>query len=58
MTRFGCPQKLAPLVSPMPNISLRLSQEVLDFFKTENPKGYTAKMASVLATYMQAHQQK
>jgi len=39
-----------------PNVSLRLSQEVVDFFKAENPKGYTARMAAVLSAYVAAHQ--
>lgn len=39
-----------------PNVSLRVSQEVVDFFKEENPKGYTARMAAVLNAYVQAHQ--
>ena len=39
-----------------PNVSLRVPQEVVDFFKAENPKGYTARMAAVLAAYVEAHQ--
>lgn len=41
-----------------PNVSLRLPEEVVAFFKAQNPKGYTARMAAVLAAYMQAHQPK
>ena len=41
-----------------PNISLRVDQEVLDFFKAENPKGYTGRMAAILAAYVQARQSK
>lgn len=41
-----------------PNVSLRLPEEVVTFFKAQNPKGYTARMAAVLAAYMQAHQPK
>ena len=41
-----------------PNVSLRLPEEVIAFFKAENPKGYTARMAAVLAAYVQAHQPK
>ena len=41
-----------------PNVSLRLDEEVIDFFKAENPKGYTARMASVLSAYVNAHQPK
>ena len=50
--------KTARVVVPQtkPTISLRLPQEVLDFFKAENPKGYTARMAAVLSAYVNAHQ--
>lgn len=38
-----------------PNVNLRLSEEVVAFFKGENPKGYTSRMAAVLTAYAQAH---
>ena len=38
-----------------PNVSLRLSQEVIDYFKQESPKGYTGRMAAVLSAYVKAH---
>jgi uncharacterized protein (DUF4415 family) len=41
-----------------PNVSLRLPEEVVAFFKKQNPKGYTGRMAAVLAAYVQAHQPK
>ena len=41
-----------------PNVSLRLSEEVIEFFKAENPKGYTRRMAIVLSAYVEAHQPK
>lgn len=41
-----------------PNVSLRLPVEVIEHFKSENPKGYTARMAAVLSAYVQAHQPK
>jgi len=41
-----------------PNVSLRLPEDVVEFFKAQNPKGYTARMAAVLAAYVQAHQPK
>ncbi|MDD5392541.1 MAG: BrnA antitoxin family protein [Thiothrix sp.] len=47
-------QVVAPQVKP--TISLRLPREVLEFFKAENPKGYTARMAAVLTAYVNAHQ--
>jgi uncharacterized protein (DUF4415 family) len=39
-----------------PNISLRLPEEVIAFFKAKSPKGYTRRMAAVLAAYVHAHQ--
>lgn len=41
-----------------PNVSLRLPEDVVEFFKAQNTKGYTARMAEVLAAYVQAHQPK
>lgn len=41
-----------------PNVSLRLPEDVVEFFKAQNPKGYTGRMAAVLAAYVQAHQPK
>ena len=41
-----------------PNISLRLPEEVVAFFKEQSPKGYTGRMAAVLAAYVQAQRQK
>lgn len=41
-----------------PNISLRVPQDVVDYFKAESPRGYTARMAAVLTAYVQAHQSK
>ena len=41
-----------------PNVNLRLSDEVVDFFKGENPKGYTSRMAAVLTAYAQSQQPK
>lgn len=38
-----------------PNVSLRVPEDVVAFFKAENPKGYTARMAAVLSAYVQAH---
>lgn len=35
-------------------VSLRVPPEVLDYFKSENPKGYTSKMAAVLSAYVEA----
>ena len=41
-----------------PNVSLRVPEDVVEFFKAQNPKGYTARMAAVLAANVQAHQPK
>lgn len=41
-----------------PNVSLRVDEAVVAYFKAENPKGYTARMSAVLAAYVQAHQPK
>ena len=41
-----------------PVVSLRLSQDVLDYFKAENEKGYTARMAAILDAYVQSQQAK
>ena len=41
-----------------PNVSLRVEEDVMAYFKAENPKGYTARMAAVLSAYVQAHQPK
>ena len=41
-----------------PNVSLRLPEDVLSFFKAESPKGYTSRMAAVLSAYVQAHRAK
>ncbi|MGB0696387.1 MAG: BrnA antitoxin family protein [Rhodospirillaceae bacterium] len=38
-----------------PNVSLRVSEEVIAFFKADSPKGYTARMAAVLTAYVNAH---
>ncbi len=52
--------KNAKVVEPRtkPNVSLRVPEDVVEFFKARNPKGYTARMAAVLAAYVQAHQPK
>lgn len=43
--------------TPKPTVSLRLPEEVVAYFKAENPKGYTARMAAVLTAYVNAHEQ-
>ena len=41
-----------------PNINLRLEPEVVEFFKGDDPKGYTSRMAAVLTAYAQTQQDK
>ncbi len=41
-----------------PNVSLRVPEEVIAYFKAQSPKGYTGRMAAVLAAYVRAHQGK
>lgn len=52
--------KNAKVVPPRtkPNISMRLPEDVIAFFKAESPKGFTGRMAAVLTAYVQAHQRK
>lgn len=38
-----------------PVVSLRLPDYVIDFFKAEDPRGYTKRMAAVLKAYADAH---
>ena len=54
---FWAKAKLNP-PKTKPNVNLRLSDEVVDFFKGENPKGYTSRMAAVLTAYAQSQQPK
>ncbi len=37
-----------------PNVSLRIDEDVIAYFKKESPKGYTARMSAVLASYVSA----
>jgi len=48
--------KNAEVVYPKtrPNVSLRVDEDVLEYFKGDNPKGYTARMAAVLRAYVDA----
>ena len=39
-------------------VTMRVDEETLEFFKGDNPKGYTARMASVLKAYVKAYQPK
>ena len=46
----------AEVVTPKarPNVSLRVDDDVLAYFKGDDPKGYTARMAAVLRAYVRA----
>lgn len=44
--------------SQKPSVTMRVDEETLEYFKGEEPKGYTARMAAVLKAYVQAHQPK
>lgn len=52
---FWAKAKISP-PKTKPNVSLRLSSDVINFFKAESPKGYTGRMAAVLAAYVEAQQ--
>jgi len=41
-----------------PNVSLRLPENVIAFFKDKNPRGYTSRMAAILSAYVDAQQAK
>lgn len=41
---------------PKPTVTMRLDLDVIEYFKREDPKGYTRRMAAVLSAYAQAHQ--
>ena len=46
------------LQTQKPHVTMRVDEETLEFFKGDNPRGYTARMASVLKAYVKAHQSK
>ncbi|NDV00944.1 BrnA antitoxin family protein [Pseudoroseicyclus tamaricis] len=37
--------------APKPTVTMRLDEDVIAFFKREDPKGYTRRMASVLTAF-------
>ena len=41
-----------------PVVTMRVDAETIDYFKGDDPKGYTARMAAVLRAYVQAQQPK
>ena len=40
-----------------PTVTMRLEDDVIGFFKSKDPKGYTGRMAAVLTAYARAQQQ-
>lgn len=38
-----------------PTVTMRLDEEVIAYFKREDPKGYTRRMASVLTAFAKQH---
>lgn len=43
---------------PKPTVTMRLEEDIIGFFRDEDPKGYTGRMAAVLTAYVRAHQPK
>ena len=41
-----------------PVVTMRIDEKTIDYFKGNDPKGYTARMAAVLRAYVEAHQPK
>jgi uncharacterized protein (DUF4415 family) len=39
---------------PKPTVTMRLDEDVVDWFKRDDPKGYTGRMAAVLTAYVRA----
>jgi len=44
--------------SQKPSVTMRMDEQTLAYFKGNDPKGYTGRMAAVLKAYVQAHQPK
>lgn len=44
--------------SQKPVVTMRVDEDTIDYFKGNDPKGYTARMAAVLRAYADAHQPK
>jgi uncharacterized protein (DUF4415 family) len=40
------------------SVTMRVDKEIVAYFKSGDPKGYTGRMAAVLKAYVQAHQPK
>ncbi|NKX44970.1 BrnA antitoxin family protein [Roseibacterium sp. KMU-115] len=37
--------------APKPTVTMRLDEDVIAYFKREDPKGYTRRMAAVLSAF-------
>lgn len=42
--------------APKPTVTMRLEEDVIAYFKSEDPKGYTRRMAAVLTAFARQHQ--
>lgn len=47
-----------PLPAAKPTVTIRLDDHVIGYFKRHDPKGYTGRMAAVLAAYVRAQEGK
>ena len=47
-----------PLPAAKPTVTIRLDDHVIRYFKRHDPKGYTGRMAAVLAAYVRAQEGK
>lgn len=41
--------------APKPTVTMRLDEDVVRYFKSEDPKGYTRRMAAVLTAFARQH---
>lgn len=44
--------------APKPTVTMRLDEDVVRYFKAEDPKGYTRRMAAVLTAFARQQQPK
>jgi uncharacterized protein (DUF4415 family) len=44
--------------APKPTVTMRLDEDVVRYFKAEDPKGYTSRMAAVLTAFARQKQQR
>lgn len=41
--------------APKPTVTMRLDEDVIAYYKREDPKGYTRRMAAVLSAFARQH---